>query len=1030
MSSSSTDASGHIDAGFYGTVGPAAFQLFRSEGYPAWRGPQLAGLGAVVAQWSLAGAEPPLISVPTGVGKTAIALAAPYLVGARRTLVVVPSQELRRQTVAEFRSQNILRRIGALEINDDGRRPVVVEAAGRNDDWSRFGEADVVVGLPASISPAHFEAFPPPSDLFDLIVVDEAHHAPAATWLSILDHFQARALLLTATPHRRDKRPIPGKLVYYFPLRQALDEGLYQPVDPVILGVPAGASRSAIDELIRDEIVSVLASSDHATSQILVRAANKERAADLSGLYQRAGFDFPVLHSGLGRARQRALIDGLRDGAHRGVVMVGMLIEGFDLSSLRVVAYHDKHKSLEPTAQLIGRLARVSKEYPQRSVLVTARDVDVYPHLEGVVRRLYDEDQDWARVLPGIIDAQVEDDLRDAEYARSFNPGPSVVDLTFIHPLRRSVIFEVDGTVQWRPEFGTGELPEELGVGERFAGQRVLYSGTNPACTTLMIVTGERLRPRWNSGDELDSMEYDLHLVSYLEAPQAGQPDLLLVNSRRKAAQHELLDAIGAKDVARKGDITRMQQAFDSLQRIAVSSVGVRSTHGAARGTPSYKMFAGSSIESGLRGSDTAQTALGHAMAQVVGSEERAFTAGVSTGKAKYWETRYTPLRRYDEFVTSLAARYWFPTVASSGPLLPQITRGQTMLTWPQAIPVAVSMDYALVGTEWAIDGFGSLDLAEIHAGDEAISLGSPPSSSSDCMPLAVRFPERDGMRLVWTGRADVLGLVHATRTELSVRRGHSSPRTLSELLTERPPSILFRDGTTVRGSELYEAPTYTSSLPDGLVSTHDWTGVDIQAETRAKAASRGKGLSVHEWVEAHLVTQPRRSRHRWILQNDGPGEIADYIVIELLDSGQVAVELWHAKFAGGAHPSVRVKDFEVVSAQAIKSRRWPTDRQLWSRLGNRLAGTESPPVVVVEGSERKLRVVLGLEPRWERLSLGRRKPAITSTIGIVQPGLSLGQLREGATAGERSAVQIVQLLHTVRDAVLEVGSAIVLAAA
>ena len=1028
MSGKSTDASDHVAGGFYRTVGRSAFQLFRAEGYPAWRSPQLAGIGAVVAQWSLAGAEPPLISVPTGVGKTAIAMAAPFLAGARRTLIVVPSQELRRQSVAEFRSQDILRRIGALEIDDNGRRPVVAEAAGRNDDWSRFNEVDVVVGLPASISPAYFEASPPPSDLFDLVVVDEAHHAPSSTWLAILEYFQGRALLLTATPHRRDKRRIPGKLVHYFPLRQALDEGLYQPVDPVIVGVPTGASRAAIDELIRDEMVSVLASSDHATSQALVRAANRERAAALSDLYQRAGFDFPVLHSGLSRARQRALVDGLRVGAHRGVVMIGMLIEGFDLPSLRVVAYHDKHKSLEPTAQLIGRLARVSQEYPQRSALVTARDVDIYPHLEGAVRRLYDEDQDWARVLPGIIDAQIEDDLRDTEYARSFDPGPSAVDLAYIHPQRRAVIFEVNGETQWRPDSAAGDLPEELEVGEKFAGQRVLYSGTNPARTTLMIVTGERLRPRWNSGEELDSMEYDLHLVSYLEAPQTGQPDLLLVNSRRKAAQHELLDVIGATDVATKGDMTRMQDAFDSLQRIAVSSVGVRSTYGATRGTPSYKMFAGSSIESGLRGSDTAQAVLGHAMAQVAESEG-AFTAGVSTGKAKYWETRYTPLRQYDEFVASLADRYWFPSIAPSGPLLPQITRGKTMLTWPRTTPIAVSMDYALIGTEWTIDGFGSMDLAEIHAGGEATNLGAPPFSSPERMPLAVLFPTRSEMRLVWTGEADVVGLVHATGEELSVRRGHSNPKTLSELLAERPPTILFLDGTAVRGNELYAPSTHASSLPDGLVSTHDWTGVDIEAETPAKAASRGKGLSVHEWVETYLVERPRHGRHRWILRNDGPGEIADHIVIELLDSGQVKMELWHSKYAGGSRASVRVGDFEIVTAQAIKSRRWPTDRQLWSRLGRRLAGTESPPVVVVEGSKRKLRTVLRLEPRWQRLSFSQRRPAIICTIGIVQPGLSLNQLQAGASAGEVSAVQIVQLLHTVRDAVLEVGSATVLAA-
>ena len=33
-----------------------------------------------------------------------------------------------------------------------------------------------------------------------------------------------------------------------------------------------------------------------------------------------------------------------------------MLGEGFDLPSLRIVAYHDKHKSLPATVQLIGNI--------------------------------------------------------------------------------------------------------------------------------------------------------------------------------------------------------------------------------------------------------------------------------------------------------------------------------------------------------------------------------------------------------------------------------------------------------------------------------------------------------------------------------------------------------------------------------------------------------------------------------------------------------------------------------------------------
>ncbi|MEZ5079641.1 MAG: DEAD/DEAH box helicase family protein [Thermoleophilia bacterium] len=681
------------------------FQLFSTADVPAWRPPQLAALGAILSQWSLAGSDRPLVSVPTGVGKTAIALAAPFLASAQRVLVVVPTKELRRQMTAQFKSQGVLRAIGALpESTVD--RPRVMEASGRSPDWDELRTVDVVVGIPASISPAHSGDSPPPDDLFDFVIVDEAHHAPAVTWLAILEHYQARSLLLTATPHRRDRKRIPGALVYYYPLRQALDEGLYQPVTPQVVDVPDGATKEQIDHAVATEVVAVLKRPEHASSQFLVRASTKARAEQLAQLYSDLGHEVPVLHSGFGQRRQKEIVEDLRTGDHRGVAMVGMLVEGFDLPSLRVAAYHDKHKSLEPTAQLVGRLARVDRKFPQRSVLVTARDIDVYPHLEGAVRELYLEDRDWAVVLPGIVDGFVEEDLKNTEYARSFDEPTGDIDPAHIFPLRRAKIMEVEPSLGWAPSFHDGSLPQELAVGERFAGQRVLYAGTNPKHSTLLVVTGERVRPRWNSSEQLDSMDYDLHVVSFRQAGQTEQPDLLLINSKRNSAQTDLIRVIEAESVARPADPSRVQEAFDSLERLSVSSVGVRSTYGATRGTPSYKMFAGSAIESGIRDSDTAQASLGHAMVQVAG-DGGAFTAGVSTGKSKYWETRYTPLRLYESFVTELAERYWYPSVPPSGPLLPHIHRGSTLTTWPDSDVLAVTLDHALIGAEWTIDGAG-----------------------------------------------------------------------------------------------------------------------------------------------------------------------------------------------------------------------------------------------------------------------------------------------------------------------------------
>lgn len=1008
-------------AGFY-RRDDTTFQLFNTEDRPAWRAPQRAALGAVLAQWSLRGADDPLISLPTGVGKTAVAIAAPYLVAASRVLVVVPTQELRRQSVNRFESQEVLKRIGALAEAEPS--PAVHQVTGLVSDWNDLRSADVVVALPSSISPTHYEANPPPADLFDLVVVDEAHHSPASTWRAILEHFEAAHLLLTATPHRRDRKRIPGKLVYYYPLRQALDEGFYQPVNADVLDVPDGASRATVDQLIAEETVRVLGQPEHATSQFLVRAQRKERAKELAELYEQLGQPVEVLHSGLGPRRQAEVIAGLKAGTTRGVAMVGMLVEGFDLPSLRVAAYHDKHKSLEPTAQLVGRLARVDDSHPQPSVLVTARDIDVYPELEGAVRDLYAEDPDWASVLPGIIDAHVEEDLQNADYARSFDPPTVGIDLALVHPLRRLAFFEVEDD-QWGPQFSDGTVPPPLAIGERLAGRRIVYSGVNAEHTTMLVITAERERPRWHQGEALDATLYELHLISYRASSHSDRKDLLLVNSQTNAYQRALVEGVGGKDRARAADPQQLQLAFDSLPRTSVSSVGVRSTYGSTRGLPSYRMFAGSGIEGGLRESDTALTALGHAMVQVTGGGG-SFTAGVSTGKSKYWETRYAPLRLYEQFVSDFAARYWFPPAPPSGPLLPQINRGRRLTAWPDSEVLAVGLDYALVGAEWMVAEV-PLEVLDLWAGEEARALGAT-APSADEVEFAATVPDPSGNTVVWCGVIKLDGTVEAAATDLVARRGYGNLTRLAELFSERPPTVYFVDGTTVRGNQLYPAPSGSrTQLPADLIKTTGWAGVDRTAETKATAISHAIGMSVHERLEQYLVALPRRAKHRWILSNDGHGEIADYIVLEVGGGNVVYVGLWHAKFAGGSNASVRVGDFEVVTSQAIKSRRWPTDRQIWGELAARLEG-KYPPLTLVEGNRRQLEVLLGLHPRWEQMSLARRKRSVRAEIAIVQPGLASAALVADAAAGDTSAIQITQLLNAFRDAVLDVATPIVLA--
>lgn len=993
------------------------FRLFLQPGQPAWRLPQLGALGALTAHWSLPMAEPALVALPTGVGKTAVALAAPYLVTAKRVLVVVPSRELRRQIAQQFRSEADLSRIGALK---RARTPVVLEAEGLVDDWASLDTADVVVALPNSISPAHYVGRLPPIDLFDLVVIDEAHHAPALTWRAILEHFtNAKVVLLTATPYRRDGQRLPGATIYHYPLRQALEDGIYQPAQAEILAPSSTTTRSPLDQQIAAEVVRLLGEAAHASSAALVRASSKSRAEELARIYDAEGLRVPVLHSGLGERRQRSIIDGLRDGTHRAVAVVGMLGEGFDLPSLRIVGYHDKHKSLPATAQLIGRLARADPRYPQPSVVVTVRDVDVYPELEGAVRSLYDEDADWAKVLPGIIDAQVADDLQNRAYAATFTAAPPSLAVEAIQPIRRSVVFEIPPGAALPASLVASPTPEELQPGRVVKGATVFYSHFDAAGQTLVVVTSSVSRPRWLNDSGLDSEAYDLLLVSFRASPRADLPSLVFVNADDDVIGREIRRLLGIEDLVRRADPGRLNEAFDSLQRISVSSVGVRTTL-TGRGTPSYRMFAGSGVDRGLRDADTSFSSLGHAIVQAA-DQNGTFSAGVATGKAKYWEMRYTPLREYTQFVSWLAERYWFPTVSTAGQLLPQVTRGKRLMSWPTAKPLAAEFDYALIGTGWHTSSgiaFEALDLQAFPIGQRGVP---------DRLPLEISAPNAGGPTTIWRGHQDLSGAISPVGTDLVVQRGLGSTYLLSDVLADRPPSVFFTDGTTIRGSNHFDSRARSTSIPAGLLEPLDWPGVDITAETRASAtrhnATRPTPLtSVHEALEGLLCNRPLMGRRRWILCNDGSGEFADYIVIEQ-GGNRVDVGLWHAKYAHGPAPSVRTPDLQEVIAQAIKSRRWITEVGFWKELGARLNGRSQPVARLVEGDGPLLKVLCGENARWSRVSYPERRPLVTGHIYVVQPGLSVRGLTADLAVPTQSAAQCRELLVALHDCVSRVAT-------
>lgn len=156
-----------------------------------------------------------LVVLATGLGKTWLAAFDAQQQGARRVLFVAHREEILEQAAETF-----------LRIRPRAR-------VGFYMGQTRDIEVDVLCASVQTLSRAvHLERFA--KQHFDYVVIDEFHHAAAATYRRLLNHFVPQFLLgLTATPDRSDQSDIlslcDDNLVYVCNLFAGIESGLLAP---------------------------------------------------------------------------------------------------------------------------------------------------------------------------------------------------------------------------------------------------------------------------------------------------------------------------------------------------------------------------------------------------------------------------------------------------------------------------------------------------------------------------------------------------------------------------------------------------------------------------------------------------------------------------------------------------------------------------------------------------------------------------------------------------------------------------------
>ena len=318
---------------------------------PAPRPVQIAALAAL-AQTRIDGYRAGLVVMATGLGKTWLAAFDTARPAFRRILFIAHREEILRQSLEVFR-----------RVQPDAD-------LGLYHGGQKQPDARIVFASVQTLA-RNLRGFAP--DRFDYIVVDEFHHAAAASYRKVLDHFRPEFLLgLTATPNRMDGADLlalcADNLVYECPLADGIERGDLSPFryfgiadDVDYAPIPWRNGRFDADALTRAvgtrerarHVLDVWR--DKGGGRALAFCVTVAHADFMAAFLREHGVAAVAVHSGPSSAPRSESVDRLRAGELAVICTVDVFNEGLDVPEVDTVMM------LRPTASPVVFLQQLGR---------------------------------------------------------------------------------------------------------------------------------------------------------------------------------------------------------------------------------------------------------------------------------------------------------------------------------------------------------------------------------------------------------------------------------------------------------------------------------------------------------------------------------------------------------------------------------------------------------------------------------------------------------------------------------------------
>jgi superfamily II DNA or RNA helicase len=868
-----------------------------SESGDSLRTAQLGAVHSLMAHWSLS-KEVATVVLPTGTGKTETMLVATLIDKAKKTLVIVPSIELKNQIADKYSTWGILRKLGV--ISEHTLNPVVLVLSKTLSDEKYIEDiklADIVISTPAFFARADSETKLRVKELFSHVFFDEAHHIKANEWSDIKQLFKnSKIVQFTATPYRNDRKPIEGKVVYNYPLTKAIEDECFSKISLITVNErhprkkDKAIAYAAMQRLLEDR------NKGFTKHCMMVRTNKHSHAEELFIKYQEW---FPeerivIIHSKI--KDQKTIIENIKNDTYDIVVTVDMLKEGFDYPNFKIAAVHGMHKSLAVLLQFIGRFTRTQKNLGDASFVVNYADENISLELEN----LFQDGSGWEKVISEIADAKKQQAeslltfLQSCEPYSGFDSPDIELNPKLVYPALSCVCFKSE-KVDWN------HFKEAFNLNIYALSQPYYNSVEN----VFYFTTQKREKVKWVRTTNIKDQTWALIAMHYDEASK-----LLFIGCSDKRFDIDLLAEKISENTSERIFGDSVFRSFDSIKRLSLVHAGIFKP---ANHLHRYSRLSGADVTIELNKWKEGNRVKKSDFVGIGFREGFPVSVGASV-KGKIWSpARVGDLKEWKEWCLKIGKLVTDKNI-DTNQLLEDSAKKIQLKEYPEGINV--------LATDWS---------EELYDRIHKLSFEMPSKKSFMLSEGTIKCININGTKAEFllnifddsVSLSIILGgenghsIVGLDDSKIIIEGLKSNSVPLKQFFQENPPTMFLLNGCTIAGSihtDYSESDILT--IPDEQMEALCWEDVNYTIESLYKGENIREN-SIQEFMMNKLIDRGANV----VFNDDNAGESADIVAIFQEDE-LVRFEMIHCKYSK-EQSGARKSDLYEVCGQAIVSLRY-----------------------------------------------------------------------------------------------------------